>query len=68
MKNIIFIISVCVLLFSCSSYKESNILNIKKADLAREKFINWSSDFSFEEYKSLIVEYAKNSEFPDIKN
>ncbi len=67
MKNIIFIILVSILLFSCTSYNESKSLNIQSAQLAHSKFININKDFSYEEYKSLIVEYGKNSKFPDIK-
>jgi len=67
MKNIIFIILLSILLFSCTSYNESKSLNIQSAQLAHSKFININKDFSYEEYKSLIVEYGKNSKFPDIK-
>ena len=67
MKNIIFIISLSIFLFSCSSYNESKNLNIQKAQLAHSKFTNINNDFSYQEYKSLIVEYGKNNKFPDIK-
>ena len=67
MKNIIFIISLSIFLFSCSSYNESKNLNIQKAQLAHSKFTNINNDFSYQEYKSLIVEYGKNSKFPEIK-
>ena len=67
MKNIIFTILLSVLLFSCTSYNESNSLNIQSAQLAHSKFNNINNNFSYDEYKSLIVEYGKNSKFPDIK-
>ena len=67
MKNIIFIILSFILLFSCSSYNESKNLNIQNAQLAHSKFSNINNNFSYKEYKSLIIEYAKNSKFPDIK-
>ena len=67
MKNIIFIISLSIFLFSCTSYNESKNLNIQKAQLAHSKFTNINNDFSYQEYKSLIVEYGKNNTFPDIK-
>tara|TARA_E500000331_G_scaffold348201_1_gene389458 strand:- start:273 stop:476 length:204 start_codon:yes stop_codon:yes gene_type:complete len=67
MKNIIFIIALSILLFSCTSYNESKNLNGEKAKLAHSKFNNINNDFSYKEYQSLIVEYGKNSKFPDIK-
>ena len=66
MKNIIFTILSSILLFSCTSYKESKDLNIQSAQLAHSKFNNINNDFSYDEYKSLIIDYGKNSEFPDI--
>ena len=67
MKNIIFIIALSILLFSCTSNNESKNLSSEKAKLAHSKFININNDFSYQEYKSLIVEYGKNSKFPEIK-
>tara|TARA_B100001123_G_scaffold375564_1_gene441655 strand:+ start:342 stop:545 length:204 start_codon:yes stop_codon:yes gene_type:complete len=67
MKNIIFIIPLSILLFSCTSYNESKNLNTEKAKLAHIKFTNINNDFSYQEYKSLVVEYGKNSKFPEIK-
>ena len=67
MKNIIFIILLSILLFSCTSYNESKTLNIQSAQLAHSKLNNIKNDFSYDEYKSLIVEYGKNSKFPEIK-
>ena len=66
MKNIIFTILSSILLFSCTSYNESKSLNIKSAQLAHSKFNNISNNFSYDEYKSLIIDYGKNSEFPNI--
>ena len=66
MKNIIFAILSFILLFSCTSYNESKNLNIESAQLAHSKFTNINNNFSYQEYKSLIIDYGKNSEFPDI--
>jgi len=66
MKNIIFTILSFILLFSCSSYNESKNLNIQNGQLAHSKFSNINNNFSYKEYKSLIIEYGKNSKFPDI--
>ena len=66
MKNIIFIILLSILLFSCTSYNESKNLNIQSAQLAHSKFSNINNNLSYQEYKSLIVDYGKNSKFPDI--
>ena len=66
MKNIIFTILLSILLFSCTSYNESKDLNIQSAQLAHSKFNNINNDLSYDEYKSLIVEYGKNSKFPNI--
>ena len=67
MKNLIYTFFSCILLISCSSFDSSKKLNIKKAELAKSKFNNMSNNFSYERYKSLILEYAKNSKFPEIK-
>ena len=67
MKNIIFIIALSILLLSCTSYNRSKNLNNEKAKLAHSKFTNINNDFSYQEYRSLIVEYGKNSKFPEIK-
>ena len=67
MKNIIFIILLSILLFSCTSYNEGKNLNADKAKLAHSKFTNINNDFSYQEYKSLVVEYGKNSKFPEMK-
>ena len=66
MKNIIFTILSSILLFSCTSYNEKKDLNIQSAQLAHSKFTNINNNFSYQEYKSLIVDYGKNSKFPDI--
>ena len=66
MKNITFATLSFILLFSCTSYNESKDLNIKRAQLAHSKFTNINNNFSYQEYKSLIVDYGKNSKFPDI--
>ena len=66
MKNIIFTILSFILLFSCTSINESTNLNIQNAELAHKKFTDINNDLSYKEYKSLIVEYGKNSKFPDI--
>ena len=39
----------------------------QKAELAHSKFTNINNDYSYNEYRSLIVEYGKNSKFPEIK-
>ena len=66
MRNLIFTILLFVLLFSCTSQNETKNLNIQSAQLAHSKYNNINNDFSYQEYKSLIVEYGKNSKFPDI--
>ena len=66
MRNLIFIILLSVLLYSCTSHNETKNLNIQSAQLAHSKYNNINNDFSYQEYKSLIVEYGKNSKFPDI--
>ena len=67
MKNIIFLILSFFLLFSCTSYNDSKNINSQNAQLAHTKFSNINNDFSYKEYKSLIVEYGINSKFPDLK-
>ena len=67
MKNIFFIISLFILLFSCTSYDKSKNININQNQLSHSKFTNINNDFSYKEYKSFIAEYGKNSKFPEIK-
>ena len=66
MKNIIFTILSFILLFSCTSSNESTNINIQNAELAHSKFMNLNNNLSYEEYKSLLVDYGKNGKFPDI--
>ena len=66
MKNLIFTMLLSILLFSCTSYNENKSLNIKSSQLAHTKFSNIENDFSYNEYKALIIEYGKNSKFPDL--
>ncbi len=65
MKNIFYIFLSFIFLLSCSSYNQNN-LNVQSAQLAHSKFNNIDNNFSFEEYKSLIVKYGMNNEYPDI--
>ena len=67
MKNIFYLFLSFTLLFSCTLHNESNNLNIQSSQLAHSKIVNINNNFSFQEYKSLILEYGKNSKFPDIK-
>ena len=66
MNKIIFIILSIILLTTCSSNNLSKNLNIQSAQLAHQKFSNINNDLTYQEYKSLIVEYGKNSKFPDL--
>ena len=66
MNKIIFIILSIILLTSCSANNLSKNLNIQRAQFAHQKFSNINNDLTYQEYKSLIVEYGKNSKFPDI--
>ena len=66
MNKIIFIILSIILLTSCSSNNLSKNLNIQSAQLSHQKFSNINNDLTYQEYKSLIVEYGKNSKFPDL--
>ena len=40
---------------------------MQNAQIAHSKISNINNDFSYKEYKSLIVEYGINSKFPDLK-
>ena len=66
MKNIIFILFSFIFLFSCTSYDKSKILNTNDAQLAHSKFNNLNNNFSYDEYKLLIIKYGKNGEYPNI--
>jgi|TARA_B100000579_G_scaffold366848_1_gene326902 hypothetical protein len=67
MIKIFFIISLFILLFSCTSYNESKNINMNQTQLSHSKFTNINNDFSYNEYKSFVTEYGKNSKFPEIK-
>ncbi len=67
MKNIFFLISSFLMLFSCTSYTESKNVDNQKAQIAYSEFSNLNNNLSYQEYKSLIVEYGKSSNFPDMK-
>ena len=67
MRSIILIIPIFFFLFSCTSHNESKNLNTQKAQIANSKLINMNNDYSYKEYKSLVVEYGKNSKFPELK-
>ena len=54
MKKMIFIFFV---LFSCTKINTNQVMN---------KNIDFDMNLSFDEYKSLIIEYGKNSNFPEI--
>ena len=66
MKNLIFIFLLSIFIFSCSSNNKSETLNIESAKIAYSKFNNINNNFVYDEYKSLIIEYGKNSVYPDI--
>ena len=66
MKNLIFIF-LSFLLFACSQSSESKKINIKSAELAKSEINNLNKDLSYDEYKSLVIQYGKNNKFPDLK-
>ncbi len=66
MKNITFIILSFIFLFSCSSYNTNKTLDLESAQLAHSKFSDLNNNFLYEKYKLLIIEYGKNSTYPDI--
>jgi len=65
-RILIFIFLSFVFLFSCSSYNKSENLDIENGKLAHSKFVNMNNDFLYDEYKSLVIKYGKNSKYPDI--
>ena len=66
MRNLILIFLSFIFIFSCSSNNQSKNLNNESAQLAHSKLININNNLLYEEYKSLIIKYGKNSEYPDI--
>ena len=66
MKNIILILLSFIFLFSCTSYNKSERLNKEDGQLAHSKFSNLNNNFSYDEYKLLIIKYGKNGDYPDI--
>ena len=67
MKNIIFTILSFSFLLSCNSIEESKIINKKSSQLTYSQLINLDNNFSYEEYKNLVIEYGKKGDYPDIK-
>ena len=66
MKNIILILLSFIFLFSCTSYNKSERLNKEDVQFAHSKFSNLNNNFSYDEYKLLIIKYGKNGEYPNI--
>ena len=66
MKNITFIIVSFTLIISCSFNNESKKINNQSTQLVHSKFSNINNNLSYNEYKSLIIDYGKNGKFPDI--
>jgi len=66
MKNIIFIILLYFVTFSCTSHNETKKVNLENAKKAHAKFSDMKNDLSYEEYRSLIVSYGQNQKVPDI--
>tara|TARA_B100000749_G_scaffold9411_1_gene7811 strand:+ start:63 stop:278 length:216 start_codon:yes stop_codon:yes gene_type:complete len=63
------VILFLLLLTSCSFDTSSGIWENKKIEKKKITELNMDDldkDLSMAEYKSIIVEYGKNSEFPDI--
>ena len=66
MKNIFIVVLTSISLFSCTSYNESKNLDNQSAKLAHSKIINLNNDYSFDDYKSLVIEYGKNNKYPTL--
>jgi len=67
--KIIALFFLLVFISSCSLDIKSGIWNEKKV-LNQKTTLNFedlNQDLTFDEYKSIIIEYGKNSKFPEIK-
>ena len=68
MNKKISVILFLLLLTSCSFDTSSGILESKKDEqkITELNMVDLGKDLSMTAYKSIIIEYGKNSEFPDI--
>ena len=68
MINKLSVILFLLLLTNCSFDTSSDIWKHKKKEkkITELNMNDLSKDLSMVEYKSIIIEYGKNSEFPDI--
>ena len=67
--KIIALFFLLVFISSCSLDTKSGIWNEKKVINQKTtlNFDDLNQDLTFDEYKSIIIEYGKNSKFPEIK-
>ena len=67
--KIIMMFFLFVFIFACSLDTRSGIWNDKKVINNKSilSFEDLNQDLTFDEYKSIIIEYGKKSKFPEIK-
>jgi|TARA_Y100001970_G_scaffold292741_1_gene435563 hypothetical protein len=70
MNKIAFLTLIIIIFTSCSLDTESGIWNkkINKKKLSKVDINDLDKDISFNQYKDIVTEYGKYSEFPDINN
>ena len=67
--KIIALLFILVFISSCSLDTKSGIWNEKKVINQKTtlNFEDLNQDLTFDEYKSIVIEYGKKSKFPEIK-
>ena len=67
--KIIVMFLLLIFICACSLDTKSGIWNEKKVINQKTtlNFDDLNQDLTFDEYKSIIIEYGKNSKFPEIK-
>ena len=70
MRKIFFLLTILIFSSSCSMDTQSGLWNKKfnELQLSNTKVGDIDKNISFEEYKDIVINYGKYSDFPDINN
>ena len=64
--KILIILLIFLFLNNCSNQNFSSFLKKKKDDVVQKPNLDIDKNISFEDFKNKIINYGKNSSFPDL--